>query len=147
MSAHYHYVRLPARKVSDAHLKYSSIYERPELWDLDMLGVAHLSFVGHSEYLIVWQDKISKKIFYGEFSDADSPYNLFLAPAEMEYKGYLESKNYPELWIVYPDKVEQFCHFVMGWKPNVWDYDKEEREEICAKVKEAIKHAPDDNAL
>lgn len=47
-----------------------------------------------------------------------------------------------ELWVVWPEKIEQFCHFIEGWKPNVWDYDPKEREELIKAVREAIKEAP-----
>lgn len=132
MSAHYQWITLPGRQDPG-----DSVFYDPVGWQIELLGHTRLGFVGHHEDLLVWKDKISGQVFYGEFDAADNDflYDFGLAPEELTYCRFNEARNYPGLWLIHSEKVEQFCQYVMGWKPNVWDYDKKEREEICEAVK------------
>lgn len=145
MSAHYHYVTLPGRQVgeqSDDDRYYNggwNIVHDPELFQIEVIGGIHLGFVSHSEYLYVFKDKISGQVFFVEIDSSEQIDGLVLFPHECEYSGWSpEYKRIPAYGVIYPDKREQFKHYVMGWKPSVWDYDRSEREELCAAIDRAF---------
>lgn len=134
MSAHYQYVKLPGRTYPRKVCR-DSVYYDPDGWQVEYIGSIHLGFVHGSEHLVVWKDKISKQCFYGEFDTSGMLYDFELSE---ETKRYDYMPGVQELWVIYPEKLEQMKQFIMGWKPNVWDYDKEERIQLCEALEKVI---------
>ncbi len=128
-------VRLPRYECTMA-LKYSSgIAYDPDDYGLIHLGSDSMSMICGMKGLGVFQDKISKQIFWGEWSD-----NCEL---HVKRQGDYEWG----CWLLPPERLERFEHFVLGWACEYWSYDHVQRLKIIATVREAMKESPDDDTL
>ena len=144
MSAHYHYAKLPARELPDDPYRRNNMYDNPGAFQCKKLGQISIGFVHGSEYLLVFQDKISGTIFFLELNNGNKLFEIKVFAEEWEYRGCDKEGFYsPEAQFnkVFSDEmnITQFKHYIMGWKPSVWDYDTGEREALCQAVDEAVK--------
>lgn len=129
MSAHVRYVTLPARPIEKKNLSWygCNLFDTPEKYYCVLLGTLSHDFVHGTHYLAVWQCNLSKKVFWTETGDRD----IGLCAEESEYD-YFHPVTF--------ENLEQFCHFIRGWRPDCGMYDKEDREELVEAVKQVFKN-------
>lgn len=139
MIAHYRFVTLPSREFSEFAKSgyYVSLLDNPEEFQCTLLGSDWISFVCGGQKLAVWQCKISNKVFYWEGND--NSWDFGLAPNERTYD--FSNRDYPAFYEIEPYQysIDRFCHYIMGWMPNVGDYGVETRRQLCEAVREAFK--------
>lgn len=146
MSTHVQYVTLPGRPVSEEAKRFShNLLENPESFKCRLLGKLCIDFNSGDLYLCVWQCQISKRVFWAEISGQQAEDNAVLLETEHEY-GYHYTPGTPTKPAVHAhpvthDNLNQFCHFVRGWRPDCVMHDKIERENLVAAIRQVFTHA------
>lgn len=132
MSTHVQYVTLPGREIDYDTLRHHlDLLNNPEAFQCRLLGFLVQDFVGGNEYLAVWQDLISKKVFWAEVRGQANQDRLQLCRTEKEYHFHPVTN----------DNINQFCNFVLGWRPECGMYDKEDRERLVGSIRQVFNNA------
>jgi hypothetical protein len=124
-------VILPKRAYSN---NFGGVRSMPDLCEVDELGEIHYSGIAVFKSLIVWQDRITKQIFWWEGCTDDHD---DIEPGDNMYSYF----------VLYPSRWKRFKHFILGWGTQYGPERLKDRHRLIEAVREALKISPSDEEI
>lgn len=107
----------------------------PEDYQIKLLDEIRLSGIASGFSLGLFQDEISKQVFWCEWDGFHDEI----------YPEYMK-ENYG-LWVISPRKLNQMQAFIIGWAPHYWTYSEDERKQMNDVLDEALETSPPDDVI